>query len=92
MIKRHLLAASAAFGVFALLPSAASAIECVAGVYRAGCVGPSGAVVVKKPPVYHPPAKVTCASGVYNAGCVGPNGAVVVKKPRCTTRRRRSPA
>jgi hypothetical protein len=29
----------------------ANAVTCVAGVYRAGCVGPRGAVVVAHPPV-----------------------------------------
>jgi hypothetical protein len=29
----------------------ANAVTCVAGVYRAGCVGPRGAVAVARPPV-----------------------------------------
>ncbi len=29
----------------------ANAAVCAAGAYRAGCVGPNGAVVVKRPPV-----------------------------------------
>ena len=32
-----------------LAPSAADAAACGSGVYRAGCVGPNGAVVVKRP-------------------------------------------
>lgn len=73
------------------LPSAAGAATCASGVYAAGCAGPNGAAVVKKPgyyppPVYHapvpyrPPGTVTCASGPYRAGCAGPNGAAVVRK------------
>jgi len=58
-------------------PPLAHAAACVNGVYRAGCAGPNGAVVVHKKP---PPRTVTCASGPYRAGCVGPNGAAVVKK------------
>jgi len=61
-------------------PHQASAVVCANGVYRAGCAGPNGAVVVRKAPVYRRPA-VTCARGAYRAGCVGPNGAVVVRRP-----------
>ena len=81
MIKRYVAAAAvAAIGFW--LPLQARAVECVAGAYRAGCIGPNGAVVVKKPPppIYRPPPKVTCVNGVYRAGCVGPNGAAVIRK------------
>jgi hypothetical protein len=54
------------------------AAACVNGVYRAGCTGPNGTAVVRKPPPVH--RHVTCANGVYRAGCVGPNGAVGVRK------------
>lgn len=68
----------AAFLTFAaLLPLDASAVACAKGVYRAGCAGPNGAVVVRKPP---PPPRVVCANGVYRAGCAGPNGAAVIRK------------
>jgi hypothetical protein len=69
-----------------LVPASGFAASCANGVYRAGCVGPNGAAVVRKPypyrppvPAYHPPPapRATCANGVYRAGCVGPNGAVV---------------
>jgi len=69
-----------------LAPLTATAAVCANGVYRAGCAGPNGAVVVQKapyyhkPPTYYHPPGVACASGVYRAGCAGPNGAVVVKK------------
>jgi len=77
--RHHLIAASAALGLLALLPVDSWAVACAAGVYRAGCVGPNGAVAVRKPaPVYHP--TVTCAKGVYRAGCAGPNGAAVVRR------------
>jgi len=81
---RQILAAIAALGFLALLPSETMAVTCADGVYRAGCAGPNGAAVVNKAParVYHrPPATVTCANGVYSAGCAGPNGAAVVRKP-----------
>jgi hypothetical protein len=71
-----------------LLAAPAHAVTCANGVYRAGCAGPNGAVVGRKPyttqPYYYhrpPPATVTCANGVYRAGCAGPNGAAVVRKP-----------
>lgn len=34
--------------------SAANAVSCAKGVYRAGCVGPNGAAVTKKPVVAAP--------------------------------------
>ena len=77
--------ALAFLGVFASCAGArpAAAAVCANGVYRAGCAGPNGAVVVNKAPYhsgYRPPYRgrsVTCASGPYRAGCAGPNGAVV---------------
>lgn len=77
-MSRYLLAATAALGILAFLPADAQAAACANGVYRAGCRGPNGAVVVKKPAA---PATVTCASGPNRAGCAGPNGAAVVRKP-----------
>jgi hypothetical protein len=62
-----------------LAPLPAQAVVCARGVYRAGCAGPNGAAVVRKPPVYHSgsSATVNCAKGPYRAGCAGPNRAVV---------------
>ncbi len=66
----------------------ASAVTCANGVYRAGCAGPNGAAVARKPyaappPAYYhaPPPRASCASGPYRAGCAGPNGGAVVRKP-----------
>jgi hypothetical protein len=43
-------AALLAFAAFMILQSGtASAVVCARGVYRAGCAGPNGAVVVRKP-------------------------------------------
>ena len=80
-MRRYILAATAALGFLALMPSEPRAAMCANGVYRAGCVGPNGAAVVRKPPYYRAPATVTCAKGVYRAGCAGPNGAVVARRP-----------
>ena len=81
MVDLHSLGIAAAFSLLALVPLDSGAVACAAGVYRAGCVGPSGAVAVRKPPpVYRAPATVTCAKGVYRAGCAGPNGAAVVRR------------
>ncbi|WP_286607946.1 hypothetical protein [Variovorax jilinensis] len=71
--------AAIALAFAALVPLEASAAACAKGVYRAGCVGPNGAAVVRKP-VPPPPPKVVCANGVYRAGCAGPHGAAVVRK------------
>ena len=44
-------------------PIAAGAVTCAAGVYRAGCVGPNGAVVTGRPaPAVHP-VQIRCADG-----------------------------
>lgn len=77
-MKRYLLAATAALGILGLVPSASWAVTCAAGVYRAGCAGPNGAAVVRKPAPA--PAHVTCAKGVYREGCVGPNGGAAVHR------------
>jgi hypothetical protein len=62
--------------------STSYAAACANGVYRAGCAGPNGAAVVRKPYVPPPPHRATgCVNGVYRAGCAGPNGAAVVRKP-----------
>jgi hypothetical protein len=95
MTTRTIFAAAAALGFFALTSMNASAVECAAGVYREGCVGPRGAAVVRKPavvetpavvhpgvvhpPVAHPP-EVTCARGVVREGCVGPHGEAVIRR------------
>jgi len=77
------------------VPHEAGAVACAAGVYRAGCAGPNGAAVVRRPPYYgggyrpyygaHPRyygrPPVACASGPYRAGCAGPHGAAVVRRP-----------
>ena len=75
-MKHALFGAIIALGLFTLAHQGRAA-ACANGVYRAGCVGPNGAAVVRK----HPKPPVTCANGVYRAGCVGPNGAAVVRKP-----------
>lgn len=81
-MTRYISTAIIALSVLALMPSESRAVTCVNGAYRAGCVGPNGAAVVAKPPVYaRPRGSVTCVNGVYRAGCAGPNGAAVVRKP-----------
>ncbi|HEY1745558.1 MAG TPA: hypothetical protein VGG11_02160 [Xanthobacteraceae bacterium] len=50
--RSALLLSLTALTLAASVPSA-QAIVCARGVYRAGCVGPNGAVVVARP-VYHP--------------------------------------
>ena len=92
----HLLATTAALGVLPFFALDASAVECAAGVYREGCVGPRGAVATRKPPVVEAPAavvrpeavrppvarppEVTCAKGVVREGCAGPHGAAVIRR------------
>jgi hypothetical protein len=38
--------------------SQANAVACAKGVYRAGCAGPNGAVVTRKPAIVAPPKTV----------------------------------
>jgi hypothetical protein len=86
---RFILASVAMIGILTMLPLASQAVTCAAGVYRAGCAGPNGAGVVRRPyyrppataHYYRPPARAHCASGPYRAGCAGPNGAAVVRRP-----------
>jgi len=81
---KHAIKVIVIAGVFSIGTLAAAqqshAAACANGVYRAGCVGPNGAAVVRKPAYRAKPA-VSCANGVNRAGCVGPNGAAVVRKP-----------
>jgi hypothetical protein len=44
-MKRFILTAALLGGFFALGATEANAFVCARGVYRAGCVGPNGAVV-----------------------------------------------
>ena len=87
------IAAIAALGALAFTHQAQAAV-CGRGVYRAGCVGPNGAAVVRRPPYaayprpyyaphsyYAPRPRGACGAGPYRAGCVGPNGAAVVRRP-----------
>jgi hypothetical protein len=77
-MKHVALVVMLALGTFTLAQQAHAA-ACVNGVHRAGCIGPNGAAVVRKP--YQPrAASVSCVNGVYRAGCVGPNGAAVVRR------------
>ena len=46
---RRILAATVAVCLLTTLAPQAEAAVCAAGVYRAGCVGPRGAAVVRKP-------------------------------------------
>jgi hypothetical protein len=50
--RNLLLFALIALAIVAGIPNA-QAVVCARGVYRAGCVGPYGGVVVRRP-VYHP--------------------------------------
>jgi hypothetical protein len=57
-MKTHLFAA-VALSAMSTLPTTAAAVQCVNGVYKAGCVGPNGAVSATKPlpvqPIYGQP-------------------------------------
>jgi len=69
-MKKTIITAVAAFMVIAMMASVeeANAVVCARGVYRAGCAGPRGAVVARRPVVV--PRRVV----------VAPRG-VVVRRP-----------
>ena len=72
-MKRAVLAVILAVGGF-ILTQPAHAVVCAAGVYRAGCIGPRGAVAVRRP--YY--------GGYYRGGAVVRSyrgGAVAVRGP-----------
>jgi hypothetical protein len=69
-MRAFLLVAAAALAFATTLsfePTTANAVVCASGVHRAGCAGPNGAVVVRKP-------AVTCrrvlVNGVYVKRCI----------------------
>jgi hypothetical protein len=58
-------------GTMTLATTDANAVVCARGVYRAGCAGPNGAAVVRRP-VAVPPVKVcksVLVNGVYVRRC-----------------------
>ncbi|MER2265444.1 hypothetical protein [Methylobacterium oxalidis] len=57
-------------GVLAYLPTEANAVVCARGVYRAGCVGPRGAVGVRRG-IYRPRAVGVVRRGYYGPRAVG---------------------
>ena len=79
-MKHAVLALIVGLGALVLAQPTHAAV-CANGVYRAGCVGPNGAAVIRKAPPPRRHHSVTCANGAYRAGCVGPRGAAVVRKP-----------
>ena len=69
-MRAFLLIASALLAFAATMTfgtSDASAVVCARGVYRAGCAGPNGAVVVRKPVVR---CTRVLVDGVYVKRCV----------------------
>ena len=69
-MRAFLLIASALFAFAATMTfesSDANALVCARGVYRAGCAGPHGAVVVRKPVVR---CTRVLVNGVYVRRCV----------------------
>ncbi|MGL5167174.1 MAG: hypothetical protein ACRC9K_14930 [Afipia sp.] len=57
-MKKMILPLLFAGSFVALSTMEASAVVCARGVYRAGCVGPRGAVVARRPVVVAPGAVV----------------------------------
>jgi hypothetical protein len=60
-MKKTIIIAVAAFitmGTMIASIEEANAVVCARGVYRAGCVAPGGAAVVRRPAVVHRPVVV----------------------------------
>ena len=69
-MRSYLLVAAAVLAFAATLsfePTDANAVVCARGVYRAGCAGPNGAVVVRRPVVH---CTRVLVNGVYVKRCV----------------------
>ncbi|HEX9168343.1 MAG TPA: hypothetical protein VF886_05360 [Roseiarcus sp.] len=66
-MKSILCAALGGVLLLAALPVEANAVVCARGVYRAGCVGPHGAVATTRP-VVAPRAALVAPRCVYRAG------------------------
>jgi hypothetical protein len=79
-MKHQYLSLAASGLILALCAIDASAVQCAAGVNRAGCVGPNGNVATTARPaaVHHPAGSVRCADGVYRTACTGPAGNTAV--------------
>ena len=59
-----------AFGAtMAFTSTDANAVVCARGVYRAGCAGYRGAVVVRRPVVVAPVCRSVLVNGVYVRRC-----------------------
>lgn len=61
--------------ILTLAAANASAVECAAGVYRAGCVGPNGAAEVRRP-VEAPMGAAVVRPPVAGSAVVHPAGTV----------------
>src|SRR5213079_1574334 len=64
-------------GAFALAQPG-HAVVCAKGVYRAGCAGPNGAAVVRRPYGYH--GCVAVIRGPHGSAVRGPRGGVAVRR------------
>jgi len=64
-MKHLILSLLVVGGLFAMSTMEASAVVCARGVYRAGCAGVGGAVVVRRPAVYAPRRAVVVRRRVY---------------------------
>jgi hypothetical protein len=74
IFSRAILSTLGGLFALALLPflsiSDANAVVCARGVVRAGCAGPAGAVVVRRPPVAAVACRTVIVNGVAVRRCV----------------------
>jgi hypothetical protein len=69
-MKYILIALTLAASAAAFAPTSANAVVCARGVVRAGCAGPNGAVVVRKPVAVAPRAVVVTPAVRRNCAIV----------------------
>ena len=70
-MKTIVMSLSAALLMIAAVTNA-DAVTCANGVYRAGCVGPNGAVVARKPVAVAPAPKAVVVAPAPRAVVVAP--------------------
>ena len=69
-MKHAILGFAALIFAITLMSHEASAIVCARGVVRAGCAGPNGAVVVRRPIVVAPVLRPVVVAPVANCAIV----------------------
>ena len=90
VVKSNIVAIGALCSLMMVVSVHVRAQVCASGIYRAGCAGPNGAVVVARPPspyFYHPAAPYYGAATPYYRAGRGVHCAAGVYRAGCVGRR-----